>query len=1627
MFLTAAPVPLYATEELPPNDLEMPAVSTAPSDLPISAVTGALPDVSAQEESAAGTVDQPIYPAVAALSDAAVASGDCGASLTWTLDDTGTLTVSGKGKMDSFSAKAAPWYSFRASIQSIVVKKGVTSIGSYAFYGCSNATEVSLPSGLSVIETYAFNACYGLTDIKLPSALTQIANYAFSLCNGLESIHIPTSVNSIASYAFLHCDFLSELTVDEDNPYYSAVDGVLMNADQTYLLFYPGGKKNTAYTVPDGVERINSYSFYDATLLESISLPVSLTAINRGAFSQCTQLTQVSYAGTEALWNLLTVATDNDPLLDATFTFGTVSTVSGSCGKTAIYTFDTATGGLTISGSGTISDDPWYKFDKNITSVTIGADIVSGIERYLASGSTQDYPRLQSFSVESGNPVYYSMGGVLFSYDTEGGCLLYYPPAKPDISYIVPEGTVRISSYAFWETAFLQQITIPACVSYISYNAFWDCNALRSITVAEGNETYSSADGVLLEDGMLLHYPGGKTNASYALPNGTPYLLDCHFSSSCPALTELRIPVSVTSINPFAFLKMPNLETIVYEGSALFWETLLSGESLSDYTSASVTFENAGTITGTCGTNLTWTLDDATGTLTVSGNGGLYGYDPWGAPWSAYNDFVRGIVVEEGITSIGQYAFIRCVSATSASIPKSVTFIGPSAFADCDSLPGFTLADGNKDFRVQDGVLLSADGKTLVAFPGGYPDTAYTIPESVTDIGSYAFRLSGKLEEVIIPSTVTTIGEGAFYQCFALTDMTIPNSVTAIHYAAFAACSNLAAVNIPEKVTSISKAAFLSTGITSLVIPDKVTAIGSQAFCGCTDLETVTIPLSVTSIDTQAFYRCSSLEEVSYAGTTSDWGKINILSGNEPLLDAYRSSNPLQGTCGDALTWSLSSKGVLTISGTGSMDDYALYEAPWYPYQSSIRKIIVNSGVTALGDGAFYECGSATTVTLPETLVSIGVHAFANCENLENVSIPASVRSIGNFAFSSTGLISIELPASVTSLGDYLFSGCNALTGIYVAADNPVYYDDDGVLIRRGASTASPVREVNLLASWGDLKLYVPEEPVNAASDVLLVYPFARTAEEYIVPDSIGVFDSTAFRDCPALKTIHLGKNLRLLSSSSIIANPFNQCSALTAVEVDADNPIYFSIDGVLYQRCNDKELALICYPNAKADTAFVIPDGVTSAVFRKPTHLTDVTVPLDVMFLFSNFNHSTTVHYAGSEALWSAVSGYSFRGNVICHGTADQLSGTFGDGFTWTFDGNTKTLTLSGTGDTGDFQPYLIPQSDTLNCPPWQRLQYRHIVIEEGITRVGSFAFNNNHFIESITFPSTLTALGEYLSSSLWSNVSQIEIPAGLTSLSGNTFDLCKDIVLSPDNTAFVLEDDVLFTADRKTLVACYRTDEGAYTVPQGVETIGKYAFYRSKLGEIILPDSLKTVGEYAFYGCENLDTLIFPGNVETIGIGALLKCSIETLFVENSLMRPQAYWFVTELDETKLETLTFSGTITQWPDAGAGFSDYYPEVTVICRTIPEALTFRLDELADTLTLYGTAPDADTVLVAFYAQSGQLKEVLTYCAADLSAGVRIEGISERLQYSIHILQVNGSHVPVADMIPVHEPFSATE
>lgn len=303
--------------------------------------------------------------------------------------------------------------------------------------------------------------------------------------------------------------------------------------------------------------------------------------------------------------------------------------------------------------------------------------------------------------------------------------------------------------------------------------------------------------------------------------------------------------------------------------------------------------------TGECGADAVWSFEE--GVLTISGTGSMKNYATDNTPWKNLKNQVKEVVIEEGITSIGSYAFADCKNLEKITIPQSVKSIGNCAFLQCDNLKNVYIKDltrwCNISFELYSNPLYYGANLYL----DGCLVTSLVIPETVSSIGQHCFMNCTSITSVEIPISVKSIGHYAFSGCSSLEKVTIANEVTNIGHFIFedTAFYNNAenwengllyagkylinakntlegVVCVKDGTLTIAQSAFSYANVESVIVPASVTKIPNYAFSDCSNLKNVIFPSTITEIGYDAIYQCKAFERIYYMGSESEWGKISF-------------------------------------------------------------------------------------------------------------------------------------------------------------------------------------------------------------------------------------------------------------------------------------------------------------------------------------------------------------------------------------------------------------------------------------------------------------------------------------------------------------------------------------------------------------------------------------------------------------------------------------------------------------------------------------------------------------------------------------------------------------------------------
>ena len=832
-----------------------------------------------------------------------------------------------------------PAFAFCRSLESVKLCDGVRTIWPEAFFGCANLKSVTIPNSVTNIGDRAFYRS-GLTNVTIPDSVKIIGREAFRICTNLTSVVFSGGVEEIGDSAFEGCFGLTNVTIP---------DSVYIIGREAFVMC-----TNLTSVVVSGVlEEIGDYAFEDCYGLTNVTILGSVDSIGEAAFRGCDNLTSIIF--------------------------------SGGVAEIGNYAFEDCYGLTNVTMLGSVEEIGRQVFEgcTNITCATISDAVCRAGMKYVFGSACQS---ITNVVVSEGVTTIY---GSAFS-DCLNLLSVSLPQTLVDIEngafmgcrnlegILIPDNVARIGNYAFSGCRGLTNITFGGGVRSVGDSAFSYCTSLTDVVIPDRvtsigggafekctNITSVTISQCVCNNGMWNVFGSARQFVTnIVISDGVTSIRHGAFQD-CSRLTHVTIPDSVRKIERQAFVDCGNsiFDTTTVPGVVLVdgWAVDLADDGRMQtirYLNLSGVRGIAESVFQLCFRLTMVTMSDSMKCI------GDYAFSNCME--------LKSVVMPDSVTYIGDGAFRYCRALESVAIPASVAYIGAGAFASCDSLAAFEVAAGNSVFKAESGLLVSKDGRKLVAVPGSFVQV--NVPDDVVSIGSYAFYGCSKLTDVTIPDSVTEIGGFAFYGCSRLPDVVIPDSVTSIGGSAFAYCRELTSVTIPNGVTNVGARAFAGCsglasfavseenmeykaengylltkkdavlvsapgGFVDATIPDGVTRIGEGAFYGSVNLASVAIPNSVTNIGPYAFYNCSSLASVMVGGR-----------------------------------------------------------------------------VKSIEDCAFEYCNSLTSVVLPSSMERIGPSAFYDCTNLSCVVFLGDAPSVVSYTFGSLAPECVAL-VSPSSLG----------------------------------------------------------------------------------------------------------------------------------------------------------------------------------------------------------------------------------------------------------------------------------------------------------------------------------------------------------------------------------------------------------------------------------------------------------------------------------------------------------------------------------------------------------------------------------------------------------------------------------
>ena len=1003
-------------------------------------------------------------------------------------------------------------------------------------------------SGTGAMSDYS----YGVTapwseqkdDIKyvgIMDGVTSIGDHAFYECDKMTSITIPESVTSIGVYALYNCQGLTSIDLPD------SLETIEDNA------FY-GCTNLTAITIPAALETISSGIFSYCFDLTSITIPESITNIGSGAFFLCRALKEVHFLGDAPTINgsIFTevTATATYPAGNSTWTADKLQNYGGTITWMEAPE-ESVKGDVDGDGIVTVKDTiQILRYANNKLSVLdSGKADINGDGKINALDATQIgrfINRLTSVLGSAGDYISYPSG--------EGTAI--------DFVLEMPEN-VSVGDTFTVKGKLATTVDVAGIQFELSYDeSILECTAGTISSFADAMApNYSSDTGKV--------YITGYSATGINVQADDCFVLTFLVKDTDATLTMLDIDGLVTAVNN---------------------DTGQTSDLNVNFKSETVQIAESASISGTCGDNLTWTLDDE-GTFTISGSGNMNSWaDEKSVPWHQYRVDITKVIIEDGVESVGAYAFTNCTRLKDMYVGSDVGSVAYPCFWGT-AIDNVYAADFAKIVQIEYGSGTEGDMDPLFrAASNLYINeeliTEAVIPEGVERIGDYALFGLDQLTSISLPSTLKSIGNDAFFGCWSVTEVriaditkwcavtleklegvsdckanpasvcnniyigdstevvteiTVPGSVKKVGDFAFYGWENLKKVTIEDGVEEIGAYAFAESGLVyefdQLIIPDSVKILGEYAFSG-TDLDELVLGNGLTHIPEGAFYY-SSLSSVEFGENIRSIGKESF-------------------------------------SSNGSLYD-----------------IVLPCGLESIGESAFSGSG-IMRLTIPDTVKTIGVKAFDGCQIYEPLTIPSSVTEIGEFAFNQA------------SIGDYGYLGygqiafagnapeinSTAFTGVTAIATYPA---------GNATWTADKLQNYGGTITWKEAK--VEQEYVASGTCGENLTWTLDVNGELTISGTGDMFDYT-FNNTPwskykaDIKSVDIGKDVTRIGNYA-----FENSTAMTSVSIP---------EGVT-------SIGNFAFIHCTSVTEIDIPDSVSvigNAAFEWCSALTDMTIPNGVTII---------------------------------------------------------------------------------------------------------------------------------------------------------------------------------------------------------------------------------------------------------------------------------------------------------------------------------------------------------------------------------------------------------------------------
>ncbi len=1253
--------------------------------------------------------------------------------------------------------------------------------------------------GLTVtrVDSYAFVGCKRLTAVVFPNTIKTIGEFAFSGCSLLTSVTIPSGVKRIESSVFRSCSSL------------------------------------TSVIIPSSVTHIGSSAFCDCSGLTSVTIQNVLTMeIDSSAFHGCGNLSEVHASDVAAWCKILFRSVDANPLYYAQ----------------NLYLNDEIVTDLVIPNHVTRIRDFAFAGCTSLAGVMIGNGVMGiGNHAFDGCGALTNLT-IGSGVVDIGDCAFQNCSRLTDVIVPDGVTSIEeYAFAMCDdlMTIIVGNSVTNIDDYAFLGCSNLTSIVIGDGVMRVGDHALQDCNRIMSFGVSEGNNTYSSHNGMLLsKDGKVIVR---GNNRSVAFPSSVTTIGE-HAFENFRGLTSVIIPSSVTNVGNYAFMNCDGITSV----------TIADG----------VTSIGDGAFCG-CSGLTSITIPDRVTSIGAGAFSGCIG--------------LVEIQLPNSVKRIGADSFYGCSGLLSVTLGSGVSSIGDRAFSNCANLKTFFVDSHNSKYKVDSGLLLTYDGSVLVAAPGSL--TQIALPEDVRGIGACAFCGCRALESLVIPNSITNIGKEAFSGCLSINDVSMPAKL-------------LYNGNVGIAPNRISISRFCNTTIDPLD-----DSYGEVVYNNDGSFE---IDMDISGQQIISFeWKFATSRDGEYIAFSLD---NNIQSKISAVDNAYFWSNVFNRWLAPSFSIPggrhraqivFSKKDIYEVGEAATKIRLKNLASLFPDSYSIIANITFVDNPGDLYYETFAGCASLCSIQIPCSVTNVGDRLFRDCSTLKTVVIPDGVADLGNVFEGCRGLEDVKFEGNAPKVEDALFkdvstaccvhvhrlsSGWNVdIPGVWAGVsidyfDQIVVFDANGGeggssnVICRGdriiAPTVSrsgytfknwspevaetvPAEDVTYTAQWEVNKYTMCFDANGGDGGTVVTLDYGTpiiapevTRDGYIFKGWAPNIETVPDHD---VTFVAQWEEAFLYSVGGGGKATITGCALPVGVIVIPSTIGGYSVTGIApgaFYECT--EIAQV-----------IISDGVTSigsSAFQGCSNLVSVTIPNSVI----NIGAGAFSGCSGLQEIAMPFVG-ACRGNP---GGSDALFGyIFG---TSPYEGGDSTV-----------QYYSASLHDAFYIPS----KLRQVTITDE-TSFGYGAFSYCSGLTNITFGSSVTSIGPAAFRSC-SGLTSVRIPKSVVSIGNQAFDGCSKLMgVYIDDVASWCKisfgnyySNPLVYANKLYVDDVLVTD---LVIPSSTTRIGSFAFCKcSSLTSVTIPDSVVDIGSYAFRNCSGLTTIIMPDSVASIGSSAFEYCS--------------------------------------------------------------------------------------------------------------------------------------------------------